>query len=132
MRNFCKGCGIGESRRNVGQRLECADHQAGANQQDERKRHLHNHQHFARAMPFAALAQCASAFAQAGVDLHSGVLDYRKHADDDADKERSPGGKKQDRKIDADLVQTRQTGGSSRDQHAQRRKGQGRVRLRRR
>ncbi len=73
-------------------------------------------------MPFAALAQGASALTQASIDLHAGVLDYRKHADDDADEEHGCGSEKQDRKIDADFVEARQSGGSRRYEHAQRRK----------
>ena len=68
MRNFCKRRGIGESRRHIGQGAEGADHEAGADQQHQCERHLHDDQRLAGAMAFAALAEGAAAFAQAGVD----------------------------------------------------------------
>ena len=64
-----------EAGRHVHQCAKGANHQSGANQQNQRQRHLHNHQGLACAVPFAALAQRAATFAQAGFHAVPGVFD---------------------------------------------------------
>ena len=66
-----------ETGRHMHQRAECADHQPRADEQDQRQRHLHDHQRLACAMPFAALAQRAATFAEAAVHARAGILDDR-------------------------------------------------------
>ena len=106
------------------QRAEGADHQSGADQQDKRKPHLHNHQGLARAVPLAALAQCAASFAKSAGRSCTGKLRNWDGSDEQARKQREARGEKEDGNIDADLVDARQAGRRHRHQYAQSAKGQ--------
>jgi hypothetical protein len=71
---WCRECRSGRSRSIRGgeagidarERLEGADHEAGADEQHQGERDLDDHQSLARAMALAALAEGAAAFAEAG------------------------------------------------------------------
>ena len=52
-----------------------ADHQPGADEQDQGKRDLHHNQGLTGAMPFAALAQRAAALAQTAVGTCARILE---------------------------------------------------------
>src|SRR5215471_13367262 len=57
-----------------GQGVKSADHESGADQQDERQRDLDNHEHTARPMPLAAFAHGTSALTQPGSKVPASIL----------------------------------------------------------
>jgi hypothetical protein len=66
--------GVGESRGDVRQRVKGADHEAGTDEQQKSECDLNDDQRLAGALTFAALAEGASAFAQAGADVDARVI----------------------------------------------------------
>ena len=82
---FCNGCrdrgvhdldlfGVRESRLHAAQLLKRANHQAGADEQHERERHLHDDQRVARPMAFPAVAERPADTTQRGRDTGSCVF----------------------------------------------------------
>ena len=69
--------GPDESGVDVGEGPEGANHQAGADEQDQREGYLNYDENAAGAMLFAALADGAAAFADAGVETDTSVFEYR-------------------------------------------------------
>ena len=65
----------GKSGIDVGEGAESANHQAGADQQDERESDLNNDKDAARAMLLLALAEGPAALADAGAETYSGILE---------------------------------------------------------
>ena len=104
----------------MSQCLERPDHQAGANEQHEGQRHLHDDERAARAMTFAARARRASAAAQSGRDVRAGVLEHRNRAEEQAGDARHGEGEQQDHRVDRDVVEARQIAWRQRDEHAHR------------
>ena len=66
-----------ESRVHSGQSAESANHESRADQQDQRQRHLDDHQHAARAVPLPAFAHGTPALAQSGSQARARVFQYR-------------------------------------------------------
>src|ERR1700690_3010707 len=106
------------------QSAEGADHQARADQENERKVYLNDDENVARAMLFTALAKRASAFAKSGVEARSGIFENRNRGEKQAGEERDSQSKEEHGNIDADFVQAGQPGGRQRHEHVQRAVGE--------
>jgi len=106
------------------ERLEGADHETGADEQDQRKRHLNDNQGLAGVVSLAALAEGSAAFAEPTGGLDSGVFEDWDGADEEACEKRETEREKQNRNIDTDLVEARQPGGCGGDKSPQSAVGQ--------
>jgi len=89
------------------QLLKRANHQAGADQQDERERYLHHDERVARPMAVAGLAEGAADGPKRGGG-RSPVFQERHEPGERAREHRCPEGKRQHQRIDVDFVQPRQ------------------------
>ena len=99
-----------ETRLHVPQRLERADHQPGADQQQQRQTHLRHNQRAPDVVPLPALALRASSGVQRQRDVRTGVLDHRNGAEQRACQHRYRQRKQQHGPIDRNLVQPRKIG----------------------
>ena len=111
--------GVRESRLHAAQMLKRANHQAGADQQHQRERHLHHDQRVARAMALPACAERAADAAQRGRDTGARVFQDRDDAEERAREQRHTEGERQHQRIDSDFVQPRQRVRTFRDQDPQ-------------
>ena len=112
--------------------MERADHQAGADQKDERERDLNDHEDVASAKLFAAGTECAAAFADASAEAHAGVLEDRDTGEEPAGDQSHDQGEEQDGAVDADFVNARKIFGRDRNEEAKAdaRRAPGRQRFR--
>ena len=97
-----------------------ANHQPGANQQDERQRDLHDDQSVSRAMLLAALAERASSLAEAGVQMRAGILEDWNRAEQQTGKKRDRERKQKHRHINPDFVEAWKARGRHRNKYSQR------------
>src|SRR5690348_13798253 len=74
--------GLRESGIHVRQNAESANHQAGADQQNQRERDLHGDKDAARAMALTAHAESAVGFGKAGA--RAGVLEHGEQSEENA------------------------------------------------
>src|SRR6266704_4013480 len=81
---------------------EGANHQPGADQQNQSERHLYHYKHTSGAMLFLALAQGASSFANAGAQVRARVFEDRNGAKEEAREDGDGSGEEENRAIDAD------------------------------
>src|SRR5258708_6382562 len=117
----CLQCrGPSESGIDVGESAESANHQAGADQQDERESDLHDDKDTSRAMLLLALAERAAALADAGAEAHSGVLKDRNGTKQDAGQQGNEKREEQDAAINADFTKARKSRRSDCRKNAQR------------
>ena len=114
---------LGESGRYVAQRRERADHQARADQQHQRERHLGDDERVARAMTLPAGAGGASAAAKRRFDPWTRIFEHRNRAKQQARCQRQRQREQQHRAVDGDLVDPRDVAGRERHQHSQRADG---------
>ncbi len=113
--------GVRESRLHAAQLLKRANHQAGADEQHERERHLHHDQRVARPVALPAVAERSADTPQRGRDTGSCVFQDRDDAEEHAREQRHTEGERQHERIDADFAQPRQGVRTFRDQDPQRR-----------
>src|SRR5262249_37739534 len=93
----------------VGQGSKRADHQAGANQKNERQGHLHDNKHAPRTVLISALADAPSSLANACGEMYAGVFKDGNTANQQAGEERRKQSEKQNGSVNADFVDARQT-----------------------
>ena len=93
-----------ESGLNVCQRLEGADHEARAHEQNKSQTYLDNDQRVASTMPLPAGADRPPCFAQPGPCTATGVPESRHCAEQEARYNRDAQGEEQDEPIDADVI----------------------------
>jgi hypothetical protein len=110
MRSVCTLVRAGESGIDVAQRLERADHEAGTDQQDQRQRHLHDHQNAARAMPVFTLAERAAPAAQRAGNLRARVFENRNQPKTRPAASEMASVKASTHGVDGDIFDTRQMG----------------------
>ena len=113
--------GVRESRLHAAQLLKRANHQAGADEQHERERHLHDDQRVARPMALPALAGRSADTPQRRRDTGSCVFQDRYDPEERAREQRHTEGERQHERIDSDFAQPRQRVRTIRDQDPQRR-----------
>ena len=117
---------IGESRVDLSQRCEGANHQAGTHQEHQRHRHLPDHQKIPRPMPLPAYADRSSRALQSGTAAAwPGIFQSRNQSEQQAGQHRKNKGESQSSRIDRDFVQARQIRWPDRDQEAHPRIRQG-------
>ena len=112
------GC-AGKSGIYVGQGSKSADHQAGANQQNQSQRHLHHDENAAGAMLLPALAHASSTFANARRQAHSRVFEDGNATDQHAGQERGSQSEQQNGPVNPDFVDAGQSRGRHSAQNAQ-------------
>ena len=110
---------VRKSRLHAAQVLKRANHQAGADQQHERERHLRHDQRVARSVALAAIAE-RSADTRSAVAIRGCGISQRDGAEEHAREQRHTEGERQHERIDADVAQPRQRIRTFRDQDLQR------------
>ncbi len=111
--------GLAEAGIDVGDGLEGTDHQAGADEEHESERDLHDDENAASAMLLAALAIGAAALADAGAETHARVFKNGNGAEKDAGENGDGESEEEDSAVDADFVDARDAGGGDGDEGAQ-------------
>jgi hypothetical protein len=86
-----------------------ANHQAGANEQHASESNLDNDQDVARAVAFARLAKRPPTFAQARSQPCAAIFQHRNRTKEQARNQGNDQSEKQHRKIDADVLEARQS-----------------------
>ena len=124
MRRVCTAWGAGEAGIHLAQRLEGADHEAGADQQDQRERHLHDDENAARAMAVFALAERAAAAAQGVGKVRARVFEDGNQAEEQSCRQRNDQRECEHPRIDGDVFDARQVRQAGRGKQAERPVGQ--------
>ena len=115
--------GRGEAGVDLHERLEGADHEAGADEQHQSEGHLDDDESFAGAVALAALRECAAAFAQAARGFYAGIFEDGNCADEHAGEKGQSEGEEQHGNVDADFMNAGQAGGCGGDEGAQSARG---------
>ncbi len=110
-----------EPRPHAPQLLKRANHQAGADEQDEGERHLHHDQRVARPVALPARAERSADTTQGGRDTGPCVFQDRYDTEQRAREQRHAEGEREHERIDADFAQPRQCVRAIRHQDPQRR-----------
>ena len=101
------------------QGVKGADHEPGADEQDQGKRDLHDNQGLTGAMPFPALAKRTATLAETAVGICPRIFEDGDKTDEQTGEEAEAEGEKQHGEIDANVMDAGKTGGRHRHQKAQ-------------
>ncbi len=110
--------GVREAGLDVPQRLERADHQAGADEEHHGQCDFRCHQRVARPVTFASVARAASAGLQGGRQVRPGELHRRQEAEQQAGEQRHANREEHDRSVDPDVLDPGKPFGRHRNEEA--------------
>ena len=115
---------MGEARIDAIERDKRTDHQAGADEQDERHRDLRDHQEPAGPLAITTVADRPTAACQGRGQPRIRVAHDREQPETDARQQRHPAGEDQRHPVDPDFLDARKIGTAQRQHHAETAVGQ--------